>query len=422
MLTESWHIDKVTPYQRNARKIPQKAIDKVAASLAEFGWRQPIVVDTEGVIVVGHTRLLAARKLGMTHVPVHIATDLTPAQIKAYRLMDNRSHQETNWDEELLVLELADLKTLDIDLELTGFDPNEIDKLTPKVGGLTDEDEAPAVPTTPVTVPGDTWLLGDHRLRCADSTVATDVEALLAGVKPHLMVTDPPYGVEYDANWRNEADRANGKPYGARAVGKVSNDDRADWSEAWALFPGEVCYVWHAGIKAPAVATSLEAAGFQLRSQIIWAKNNFAIGRGHYHWQHEPCWYAVKGTGHWSGDHSQTTIWKIDKPLKSETGHSTQKPVECMRRPMVNNSSPGQVVYDPFLGSGTSIIAAETTGRICYGMELSPAYCDVIVKRWQDYTGREAIHEETRATFAHVKTGRWMGAEDAIKEEVTVGA
>lgn len=370
MKIETWAIDRLIPYAKNARKIPQKAIDKVAASLKEFGWRQPIVVDPEGVIVVGHTRLLAARKLGMTEVPVHVATGLTPAQIKTYRLMDNRSHQETAWDDELLSSEFSEIDSFGVDLALTGFDPSEIDRLTPKA----------------------------------------------AGVKPHLMVTDPPYGVEYDAAWR---DGALGKSKD-RAKGRVSNDGNADWREAWGLFPGEVAYIWHADRHAASVQASLEAAEFQIRCQIIWAKNNFAIGRGHYHWQHEPCWYAIreKGTGHWVGDHSQTTLWKIDKPLKSETGHSTQKPVECMRRPMVNNSSPGQVVYDPFLGSGTSIIAAESTGRICYGMEFSPAYCDVIVKRWQDYTGHEAIHEETRATFAHVKAGRWMGAEDAIKEEM----
>jgi DNA modification methylase len=206
------------------------------------------------------------------------------------------------------------------------------------------------------------------------------------------MVTDPPYGVVYDANWRNEADRANGKPYGASAVGKVENDDKADWREAWALFPGDVAYVWHAGVQAGVVAESLEAVGLELRSQIVWAKNQMAISRGDYHWQHEPCWYAVrKGRkGHYNGDRKQTTVWNIDKPRKSETGHSTQKPVECMKRPIVNNSSPGQAIYDPFLGSGTTLIACEMEGRACHGLELSPAYCDVIVKRWEDFTGLKA--------------------------------
>jgi DNA modification methylase len=205
------------------------------------------------------------------------------------------------------------------------------------------------------------------------------------------MVTDPPYGVEYDPDWRNRTDRPNGKPYGAMAIGQVSNDDRVDWREAWALFPGDVAYVWHASLFGVVVQSSLEECDFQPRSQIIWAKPRFAISRGHYHWQHESCLYAVKkgGTGHWSGDRSQTTLWTISHN-KSETGHSTQKPVECMKRPIENNSSPGQAVYDPFLGSGTTIIAAEMTGRVCYGLEIDPKYCDVIVQRWENFTGKKA--------------------------------
>jgi DNA modification methylase len=205
------------------------------------------------------------------------------------------------------------------------------------------------------------------------------------------MVTDPPYGVEYDPNWRNEADRANGEKIGAHATGRVENDDRADWSEAWGLFPGDVAYVWHGGRYASAVQNSLESAGFDIRCQIIWAKSRFAISRGHYHWQHEPCWYAVRrgSKGHWTGDRSQSTLWQIEHN-KSETGHGTQKPVEAMRRPMLNNSSAGQAVYDPFMGSGTSIIAAETTGRVCYGIEIEPKYVDVAIQRWEQFTEKKA--------------------------------
>ncbi len=215
------------------------------------------------------------------------------------------------------------------------------------------------------------------------------------------MVTDPPYGVEYDANWRNEAMRADGTPIAGCAVGKVINDDRADWREAWALFPGEVAYVWHAGIFSPTVADSLVACGFELRTLIVWGKNNLVIGRGHYHPKHEPCWYAVRkgGTGHWQGDRKQTTLWSIDKPTKSETGHSTQKPIECMRIPIENNSKAGDEIYEPFSGSGTTIIAAEQTARICYAMELSPAYVDVAVRRWQQYTGKRATHAVTGQEF-----------------------
>jgi DNA modification methylase len=222
------------------------------------------------------------------------------------------------------------------------------------------------------------------------------------------MVTDPPYGVEYDADWRNKAMRADGTAIAGRATGKVLNDDKADWREAWALFPGDVAYVWHAGLFAGVVADSLVACDFKLRSQIIWAKSNFAIGRGDYHWHHEPCWYAVREgkTGHYGGDRKQTTLWQIAKPQKSETGHSTQKPVECMKKPIENNSSPGQAVYEPFSGSGTTIIAAEQTGRCCYAIELNPAYVDVAVKRWQEFTGQQATLEATGETFETVAGGR----------------
>ena len=203
------------------------------------------------------------------------------------------------------------------------------------------------------------------------------------------MVTDPPYGVDYDPAWRNKAGAA-----ATRRTGKVLNDHRADWREAWALFPGDIGYVWHGALHATTVAESLEAAGFAIRSQIIWAKERLVLSRGDYHWQHEPCLYAVRkgGKGHWSGDRKQTTLWSIpSRDQDAKTVHGTQKPVECMRRPILNNSSPGQAVYDPFLGSGTTLIAAETTGRVCLGIELNPAYVDVAIERWQRFTGQHAL-------------------------------
>lgn len=227
------------------------------------------------------------------------------------------------------------------------------------------------------------------------------------------MVTDPPYGVEYDPNWRNDAGAAKTK-----RTGKVLNDDRADWHEAWRLFPGDVAYVWHAALHAGTVADSLVAAGFDIRSQIVWAKERMVLSRGHYHWQHEPAWYAVRSgaTGHWSGDRTQTTLWTIpNRDQDASTVHGTQKPVECMRRPMLNNTSPGQAVYDPFLGSGTSLIAAETSGRSCYGTELDPAYVDVIVTRWATFTGENPVLEETGQAFAAVREERL--AEAAPAEE-----
>ncbi len=241
---------------------------------------------------------------------------------------------------------------------------------------------------------------------CGDATVATDVERVLGGVEPHLMVTDPPYGVEYDASWRCDP-KAGGKGReDKRATGRVANDEQADWREAWALFSGDVAYVWHGYRQCPITARELEECEFDLRALVVWAKSNYPMGRGHYHHQHETCWYAVRSNGHWNGDRKQTTLWQIDSPRKSETGHSTQKPVECMRRPIVNNSSPGQAVYDPFLGSGTTIIAAEMEGRHCLGLEIEPGYVDVIVKRWQEFVGKDATLDGDGRTFDEVAAAR----------------
>lgn len=388
-------LEALIPYVRNARTHSEAQVAQIAASLKEFGWTNPILVDRENGIIAGHGRVLAARKLGMAEVPVIELAHLTEAQRRAYVIADNKLAEAAGWDMALLALEVADLTALEFDVSLIGFSDAELRALVVVPAGLTDPDTVPEVPSQPVSQTGDVWQLGRHRLACGDATDALVVERALNGVTPHLMVTDPPYGVEYDANWRNEADRANGKPYGARAVGKVENDDRADWREAWALFPGDVAYVWSSDRFAFETVRSLIAAEFEVRSQIIWAKDRFAISRGHYHAQHEPCWYMVRkgATGHWAGDRKQTTLWQIDKPQKSETGHSTQKPVECMRRPIENNSSPGQAVYDPFVGSGTTIIAAEMTGRCAHAIELNPAYVDVTMRRWQNFTGKQATHE-----------------------------
>ena len=405
MKVESWEITRPIPYSRNPRR-NEGAIAKVAGSLKEFGWRQPIVVDTEGVIIAGHTRLLAAQKLGLSQVPVHIATDLSPQQIKAYRLADNRVAQEAEWDMDLLKLELSELDEEGFSLDLTGFNEDELEALLAEgtEDGLTDEDETPEVEEEAITLEGDLWILGKHRLRCGDSTNAEHVADLLQNVQPHLMVTDPPYGVEYDPKWRAQAKINNNK----QKMGEVLNDDRADWRDAWALFPGDVAYVWHDARQASTVQESLEATDFFIRCQIVWAKDRFALSRGDYHWQHEACWYAVRNTktGHWAGDRKQSTLWNIKTRDDNGVGHGTQKPVECMRKPIENNSSPGQAVYEPFSGSGTTIIAAETTSRVCYAMELHPPYVDVAVKRWQQFTGKEAILESSGKTFAEVEAER----------------
>ena len=249
---------------------------------------------------------------------------------------------------------------------------------------------------------------------CGDATSAVDVLTALGGEKPHLMVTDPPYGVEYDPKWRSNANRwaESTVKLGAKAFGKVSNDDNASWAPAWKLFPGDVAYVWHGGLRCIDQAESLEQVGFVIRSQIVWNKGRLVIGRGDYHWQHECCWYAVrKGKrGHWNDSRTESTVWDIPKPMASETGHSTQKPIDCMRRPMETNSSRGDAVYEPFSGSGTSIIAAEMIGRRCFALEIDPAHVDVAVLRWQTFTGQTATLAATGQTFEQVKAQRALGA------------
>jgi DNA modification methylase len=385
-------------YAGNARTHSEDQVRQIRAAMDEFGFTNPIALkDDETTVGAGHARLEAALLAPpLKEVPTVVLRGLTEEQWAAYVLFDNKIALSSGWNEQILRLELGKLQTIGFNMSLTGFGNLEIKGLFARSEGRSDPEEAPEPPTIPVSRLGDLWVLGDHRIICGSSTDATTVERVLNHQKPHLMVTDPPYGVEYDADWRNKAMRADGAPIGGRAVGKVSNDDRADWREAWALFPGEVAYIWHAGVYAPVVAESLVATGFEIRSQIIWNKTNFAIGRGDYHWKHEPCWYAVRkgGKGHWAGDRKQTTVWDIAKPAKSETGHSTQKPIDCMRKPIENNSQPGDQVYEPFSGSGTTIIACQMTGRQCFAVELSPAYVDVAVKRWMEFTGQEAALED----------------------------
>lgn len=400
---------KLVPYARNSRTHSPDQVDQIAASIREWGWTTPVLVDESGMIIAGHGRVMAAKKLGIAEIPVMTAVGWSDAQKKAYVLADNKLALNAGWDTELLRVEIEDLKSLDFNMPVIGFSEDELNAfLVQKTEGLTDADDVPEAPAYSVSVLGDVWVMGNHRLICGDCTQADVVSKLLGKVKPHLMVTDPPYGVEYDPNWRNDADRAGGKKIGAGATGKVLNDDKADWREAWALFPGDVAYVWHAGNMAHIVAESLLACNLHIRSQIIWAKSQFVIGRGDYHPQHEPCWYAVrKGEkGHYDGGRKQSTLWQIEKPRKSETGHGTQKPVECMKRPIENNSSPGQAIYEPFSGSGTTIIAGEMTGRCVYAVELNPAYVDVAVKRWQNFTGQKAVLEDGGKTFDEMEAVR----------------
>jgi DNA modification methylase len=317
-------------------------------------------------------------------------------------LADNRIALNAGWDNEMLSLELADLSTIGIDLSVLGFSSKELAAaLSSGAGGLTDENEVPAAVDVAVSKTGDIWQLGPHRVACGDSTDAGLVQGLLAGVAPQLMVTDPPYGVEYDPEWRHRR----GVNNSARR-GKIKNDEHADWTATWKLFPGQIAYVWHGALRATIVADSLANSGFTIRAQIIWAKERLVMSQGDYHWQHEPCWYAVRKKGNWTGDRKQTTLWTIPTGGQDvDTKHSTQKPVECMRRPILNNSDPGQAVYEPFLGSGTTLIAAQSAGRVCYGIEIDPIFVDVAIRRWQAFAGEAARRVNGGESFDDAQKG-----------------
>ncbi|UYV35770.1 site-specific DNA-methyltransferase [Rhodobacteraceae bacterium D3-12] len=395
-------VETLIPYANNARTHSEAQVALIAGSIREFGFNNPVLVDGENGIIAGHGRVLAALKLGMTNVPVIELSHLSEAQKRAYILADNRLAEQAGWDRDLLGLELGELAELEVDLGALGFDGAELDELLNHGAADPKEEATPPVPEVPVSRADDLWVLGNHRLVCGDATDATTVAHLLGDVRPHLLITDPPYGVEYDPDWRNRAGASE-----TNRTGKVLNDHRADWREAWALFPGDVAYVWHGALHATTVAESLAACGFDIRSQIIWAKERHVLSRGHYHWQHEPCWYGVKGKGYWSGDRTQSTLWSIpNRDQDATTVHGTQKPVECMRRPMLNNSSPGQAIYEPFSGSGTTIIAAESSGRHCFAVELDAGYVDVAVLRWQAFTGQEAVLDGDGRSFSEIAAER----------------
>jgi DNA modification methylase len=379
---------------------PNKHGDKQIALLSKIirnqGWRNPVIVSKRsGFIVAGHGRLAAAKLLNVEAVPVDYQDFANEAEEHAHLIADNRIAELAEIDSNGLAGLLRDLEGK-IDLDLTGFDEVSLDDIltatepeSAEVDAEPQIDKAEELQAKWKTELGQVWELGDHRLICGDSTDEDTIKKLMNGKVAGLMVTDPPYGVEYDASWRNNAKRADGTPIGASAIGKVENDSQADWSDAWKLFDGDVAYIWHGGIKAHIVADSLIANGFDLVTQIIWAKNNIVIGRGNYHPKHEPCWYVVRkgAKRNFTDDRTQCTLWEIDKPVKSETGHSTQKPIECMARPIRNHKF--DTVYDPFLGSGTTLIACENLKRKCYGVELNPGYVAVILQRWADATGRE---------------------------------
>lgn len=397
---EHWPIARLLPYARNARTHSDEQVAQIAASIVEFGFTNPILVGSDGVIVAGHGRLAAARKLQLQTVPVVVLDHLTPTQRRALVIADNRIAENAGWDDAILRAELEALQEAGYDLDLTGFDPDALAELLADEetyhAGETDDDEVPEADAIAVSRPGDLWRLGEHRLLCGDATDAVAVARLLDGARPHLMATDPPYGVEYDPGWRVRMGVTT-----TQRTGQVCNDDRADWRDAWALFPGDVAYVWHGALHASIVQESLESCGFGLRAQIVWVKPRIVLSRGHYHWRHEACWYAVRhgSTGHWTGARDQSTVWEIGHAGAEDeaTTHGTQKPVEAMLRPIVNNSDRGDAVYEPFSGSGTTLIACEKSGRRALAMEIDPRYVDVAILRWQRYTGLDAFAEDGRS-------------------------
>jgi DNA modification methylase len=393
---EYWPIDRLLPSARNARTHSAAQVAEIAGSIRTFGFTNPLLVGDDAEIIAGHGRLAAARLLGLTEIPVIPLRNLGDIERRQLMLADNRIALNAGWDGEMLKLELADLGRLGADLNILGFSEQELAVALGGSGGLVHEDEVPGLRASAVSRQGDIWLLGPHRVGCGDCTDAAAVSAVLAGTLPQLMVTDPPYGVEYDPEWRHRLGINK-----SEKRGKIANDERADWTAAWGLFQGEVAYIWHGALHAGTVAASLIAAGFTIRSQIIWAKERLVMSRGDYHWQHEPCWYAVRKRGNWSGDRKQTTLWNVASGgHDAQTEHATQKPVECMRRPMLNNSSPGQAIYEPFLGSGTTLIAAQSCQRVCFGVEIDPLFVDLAIRRWQAFTGEQALRESDGADFA----------------------
>jgi DNA modification methylase len=380
--------DTLIPNARNWRRHPQAQADALRGALAEIGYADALLVreTPDGLqLIDGHLR---AETTPDMEVPV-LVLDVDEAEAdKLLATLDPLAAMAVP-DAAALEALLAEVTVSSEALQAMLDDLAKSANIGP-APGLTDPDAVPE-PPEPISKTGDLWLCGDHRLLCGDSTKVEDVERLMAGETPFLCVTDPPYGVNYDPSWRNVEAAKGNLAYAANRVGPVTNDDRADWSAAWALFPGDVIYSWHPpGATSLVHAAALQDSGFTIRMQIIWAKSNFPIGRGDYHVRHEPCWYAVREgkPSRRTDDRTQTTLWEINLDKNVEGGHSTQKPCECMERPIRNHDAPS--VYDPFLGSGTTMIAGERLRRRCYGMEIEPRYVDVAVKRWEQFTGREA--------------------------------
>ena len=410
MKIEQVKLDALIPYARNSRTHSDAQVAQIAASIKEFGFTNPVLIDETGSIIAGHGRVMAARKLAIADVPSIRLTHLTEAQKKAYVIADNKLALNAGWDDEMLAVELTDLKDMGFDLDLTGFSTDEIEALLAPTGteGLTDEDAVPEVPEAPVTVLGDVWLLGKHRVMCGDSTSIDAVEKLMDGQKAALMQTDPPYGIAYVKN-------AKSKGQGKQHV-DIENDDldgeklqefleEVIRSALPSLNDDAAYYLWHPMLTQGTffAAAAAAAADILIHRQIIWCKPSLVFGRGDYHWQHELCFYGWRRGNKppFYGPRNQTTLWKIGR--ETNKSHPTAKPVELWNAPIENHTKPGMVLYEPFSGSGSQIIAAEKLGRKCYAMELSPQYVDLTVQRWQEFTGQTATLESNGKPFILLK-------------------
>jgi site-specific DNA-methyltransferase (adenine-specific) len=386
-------VDKLIPYAKNSRTHSPEQVGQIAASIKEFGFRNPILVDGVGIIA-GHGRLMAAQKLGLDKVPTIDCSDMTESQKKAYIIADNKLALNAGWDTAMLSIEMKDLEDEGFDLALLGFDDKELNALLePEVTeGLTDEDAVPDVPEEPKTKVGDIYILGNHRLMCGDSTSITDIEKLINGQPVDMTLTDPPYNVAYEGATKEKLTIINDS---------MGNDEfRQFLRDAFVaadtvMKQGAVFYIWHADSEGYNFRGACSDAGWKVRQCLIWKKSSLVMGRQDYHWMHEPCLYGWKdGAAHlWSADRKQTTILEFNKPSRNGE-HPTMKPVELFEYQLLNNTKGGDIVLDSFGGSGTTLIAAEKHGRYARIMELDPKYCDVIVKRWEDFTGKKAVLSE----------------------------
>jgi site-specific DNA-methyltransferase (adenine-specific) len=377
------------PYAKNSRTHSEAQVAQIAGSIKEFGFNNPVLIDEENGIIAGHGRVMAAQKLGLQAVPCIRLAHLSDTQRKAYVIADNRLALNAGWDDQMLTVELQELDSESFDLSLLGFEADELNALLNPIKeteGLTDEDEVPEVPEEPKTKPGDIYKLGRHRLMCGDSTSIDAVEKLVDGSLVDILITDPPYNVAYEGS--------NGL--------KIKNDNMADdqfrqflrdafVSADAVMKPGAVFYIWHADLEGFNFRGACKDIGWTVRQCLIWNKDSLVMGRQDYHWKHEPCLYGWKeGSGHlWATDRKQTTILEFKKPKKNDV-HPTMKPVELIEYQLLNNTKGADIVLDLFGGSGSTLIAAEKNGRVARLMELDPKYCDVIVKRWEDFTGQKA--------------------------------